>query len=42
MGQVTAVASTMTKTTAQLMPKAESSFLDTPRKGQMPRNCTRT
>ena len=37
-GQVTAVASAMTKMTATLMPNAESSFLLTPRKGQMPKN----
>ena len=42
MGQVAAVASTMTKVTARDMPTALSSFLDTPRKGQMPRNFTRT
>ena len=41
-GQVTAVASAMTKMTATLMPNAESSFLLTPRKGQMPRNCAST
>ena len=37
MGQVTAVASSMTKTTAMDMPEAWSSFLETPRNGQMPR-----
>ena len=42
MGQVTLVASAMTKMTAADMPTAESSFLETPRNGQMPRNCTST
>ena len=42
MGQVAAVASTMTKVTARDMPTALSSRLDTPRKGQMPRNWTST
>lgn len=37
-GQVAAVAISITKTSAALMPTAESSFLDTPRKGQIPRN----
>ena len=38
MGQVTAVATTITIITAMDMPMALSSFLETPRKGQMPRN----
>lgn len=42
MGQVTAVASTSTKMTASDMPVAWSSFFETPRKGQMPRNLTST
>ena len=32
----------MTTVTAQPMPAAESSFFDTPRNGQMPRNFTST
>ena len=41
-GQVAAVAMTMTKVTARDMPTALSNFLDTPRKGQIPRNLART
>ena len=37
-----AVAISMTKSTASDIPTAEFSFLDTPRKGQMPRNWERT
>ena len=36
--QVMAEARPMTKVTAMPMPTAVSTFLDTPRKGQMPRN----
>ena len=39
---VTSVASTMTKATAADMPSDVSIFLETPRKGQMPRNCANT
>ena len=38
MGKVTAVAMTITTITAAPMPTEESSFLETPRNGQMPRN----
>lgn len=41
MGQVTAVASTMTTVTAKLMPVAVFSFLETPKNGQIPRNLFR-
>ncbi len=40
--QVTTVATVMTKVTAIPMPRAVSTFLETPRKGQMPRNRART
>ena len=36
------VASSITKMTATLIPAAWSSFLDTPRKGQMPKNWAST
>ena len=36
------VDSVMTKVTAAPMPSAESMRLDTPRKGQIPRNCEST
>ncbi len=42
MGKVTAVAMNMTKMTAPDIPSEESSFLETPRNGQMPRNFTST
>ena len=42
MRKVTTVASVMTKHTARLMPEAVDSLFDTPRKGQIPRNCART
>lgn len=35
-GQVTAVAMAITKVTATLIPTAESSFLETPRRGRCP------
>ena len=37
-GYVAAVAISMTKITARLIPVAESSFFETPRNGQIPRN----
>ena len=36
------VAMVSTKATAALMPSAVSIFFDTPRNGQMPRNCDKT
>ena len=42
MGQLTAEATPITKVTAMPMPSAVSTFLDTPMKGQMPRNWDRT
>ncbi len=36
------VAIVITKATAPLIPKAVSSFLETPRKGQIPKNCDNT
>ena len=39
--QVTMEARAMTKVTATPMPRAVSVFLDTPMKGQMPRNFTK-
>ena len=39
--QVTMVARVSTKATAADMPSEVSTFLETPRKGQMPRNCDR-
>ena len=42
MGQVAAVAISMTKMTAKLIPTAASSFLETPRKEQIARNFIRT
>ena len=36
------VAMTNTKVTARPMPLAVSTFLDTPRNGQMPKNCDNT
>ena len=38
MGQVTAVATTITRVTATLIEKAVFVFLETPKKGQIPRN----
>ena len=42
MMKVTKVASIMTKVNAPVMPMAVDTFLDTPRKGQMPKNCDNT
>ena len=42
MRYVTMVAMVSTKATAAPMPRALSTFFDTPRKGQMPRNCDST
>ena len=36
------VATTKTAVTAIPMPEAVSTFFDTPKKGQMPRNCANT
>ena len=41
MGQVTAVEMTITRVTARLMLAAVFSFLETPKKGQMPKNLLR-
>jgi len=42
MRKVTIVAMVSTKATAALMPNAVSIFCETPRNGQMPRNCEKT
>ena len=42
MRKVTSVARVITKHTAIDMPVAVESLLETPRNGQMPRNCART
>ena len=42
MSEVTSVASVITKITATPMPKAVLNLLETPKKGQMPKNCDKT
>ena len=42
MSHVTIVAKVMTKITAAPIPNEVDIFLETPRKGQMPRNCVKT
>ena len=40
--KVTRVARIITKVTAPVIPKAVETFLDTPRNGQIPKNCAST